>query len=697
MRPFLALLIVCYLFSCVALAQTSSPTDAAKPTQLDHFNPNTTDPSVDACTDFYKYACNKWIAANPIPPDEIFWGAFGKLVKWNNEAVHETVVAIAAKPESDRTPVEQKVGDYWAACTNQPERNATAMDTIRPHLQRIDGMKSKAEIAEVVADLHRSIPGAQNGADPQTFAALFGFSASPDFHNTQRVIPAFDQGGMSLPGREFYLNTDAKSVEIRDKFVAHIQKMFELAGVPEAQAKNDASIVLQMETEIAQAAMDIVKRRDPKNLDNQMDLDAVKKLAPSLNWDAYLFAMHAPASSTYIVTSPDFFRGVEKLIKDEPLDHWQAYLRYQLLNGSAPAANQDLVNEDFNFTGKVLFGAKEMQPLWRRCIQSEDRDIGEALGQAYAARYFPPDSKARMVEMVANIKAALKTDIDSADWMDAQTKKQAEVKLAAQLDKIGYPDHWRDYTSLTIKPDNHLANVQRSASFEMDRQMKKIGKPLDRTEWGMTPPTVNAYEDPQTNTINFPAGILQPPFFDPTRDDVVNYAAAGAVIGHETIHGYDDQGRKFDQNGNLRDWWTDADAKAYDKRGDCIADEYTEDIPELGVKQNGRLTQGENTADNGGIHLTLAALQNDLKSKGQSLDTKDAEGFTGWQRFFLAYANVWCSNWTPEMMRVAILSNPHPLDRFRVNNVLGNMPEFANAFGCKKGQPMVHENACRVW
>jgi putative endopeptidase len=695
MRPSLALLIGTILFASLGFAQNAP--DSTAPTQLDHFDPKNTDSSVDPCTDFYKYACNKWIANNPIPPDEVFWGSFGKLAKWNNEAVHETVIAIAAKPESDRTPVEQKVGDYWTACTNMPARNATALDTIRPHLQRIDDMKSKSDIAAVVADLHRSIPGAQAGADPETFAVLLGFSASPDFHNTQRVIPAFDQGGMSLPGREFYLNSDAKSVEIRNKFVAHIQKMFELAGIPEGQAKNDAAIVLQMETYLAQAAMEIVKRRDPKNLDNQMDLDAVKKLAPSFNWAQYLSAMNAPASPTYIVTSPDFFRGVEKLIQNQPLDHWQAYLRYWLLSGMAPAANDDLINEDFNFNGKVLFGAKELQPLWRRCVQSEDRDIGEALGQTYAARYFPPDSKARMLEMVANIKAALKADIEAADWMNPETKKQAEVKLAAQLNKIGYPDHWRDYSSLEIKPDNHLANVERSAAFEMDRQMKKIGKPLDRTEWGMTPPTVNAYEDPQTNTINFPAGILQPPFYDPTKDDVVNYAATGAVIGHETIHGYDDQGRKFDENGNLRDWWTDADSKAYDKKGDCIAEEYTEDIPELGVKQNGRLTQGENTADNGGIHIALAALQNDLKSKGQSLDDKDAEGFTGWQRFFLAYANVWCSNWTPEMMRTAILSNPHPLDKFRVNNVVGNMPEFANAFGCKKGQPMVHENACRVW
>jgi putative endopeptidase len=379
------------------------------------------------------------------------------------------------------------------------------------------------------------------------------------------------------------------------------------------------------------------------------------------------------------------------------LDHWKAYLKWTLLSGEAGEMSDDFVNEDFAFNAETIFGAKAIEPLWRRCIESEDRNIGEALGQSYAVRAFPPKSKARMKQMVDNLKAALRQDIDSMDWMDAETKKQAQIKLAAQVDKIGYPDHWRDYSTLEIRSDNHLANVERASEFEFKRQLQKIGKPVDRTEWEMTPPTVNAYEDLQTNTINFPAGILQPPFFDPAMDDTVNYAAIGAVIGHETIHGYDDQGRKFDVTGNLRDWWTAEAAKAYDERGDCIADEYTEFVPELGVKQDGRLTQGENTADNGGIHIALFALESDLKNKGMNLEAKGQDGLTGWQRFFLAYANMWCSSWTPEMMRTAILSNPHPLDKYRVNNVLGNMPEFAKAFGCHKGQPMVHENACRVW
>jgi putative endopeptidase len=698
MRYFLLSIILLGCLSFAASAQTTPAQDSSKPApQLDHFDAKKVDPSVDACTDFYQYACNRWIADNPVPPDEVFWGSFGKLQLWNEAFVHQTVLEVAAKPAAERTPVEQKVGDYWTACTDEKQRNTTAITTLRPQLQRIEAMRNKGEIADVVADLHRSVPGAYNAGNAGTNAALFGFGSQPDFHDTTHVIGQFDQGGMALPGREFYLNDDAKSVEIRTKYLAHIARIFELSGAPAPQAKADAAVVLQMETAMAKVAMDIVKRRDPKNLDNEMSLDAVQKLAPSFDFSRYLKLVHAPATTTFIVTSPDFFRGADQIIRSEPLDHWKAYLKWQLLAGMASSMSDDFMNQDFSFFAQTLFGAKEIQPLWRRCIREEDRDIGQALGQAYVARAFSPESKARVQEMVNALKVALGQELDSMDWMSSETRKEAHVKLAAQIDKIGYPDHWRDYSALEIRPDNHVANVQRAAAFELDRQLHKIGKRLDRTEWGMTPPTVNAYEDPQTNTINFPAGILQPPFFDPTKDDSVNYAAAGAVIGHETIHGYDDQGRKFDENGNLRDWWTADDAKAYEKRGDCIADEYTEFVPEAGVKQNGRLTQGENTADNGGIHLALSALDTDLKGKGQSLDTKGEDGVTALQRFFLSYANVWCSNVRPEMMRTLLLSDPHPLDKYRVNNVVSNMPDFAKAFGCHKGQAMVRENACRVW
>jgi putative endopeptidase len=542
-----SILVPVFLMSCLPLigfAQTTPAQGSSRATpQLDHFDPKKVDTSVDPCTDFYAYSCNRWIADNPVPPDEIFWDSFGKLQLWNETFLHQTVLEVAAKPASERTPVEQKVGNYWSACTDQEQRSATALSTLQPQLRRIEAMSSKSQIVDVVADLHRSVPGAWNAADPETYAALFGFGAQPDFHDTTHVIAQFDQGGMALPGREFYLKDDAKSVEIRVKYVAHIARMFELSGVPAAQSKTDAAVVLQMETAMAKSAMEIVKRRDPKNLDNEMNLNAVQKLTPSFDFSRYLQLVHGPTTGTFIVTSPDFFRGTEQLIQSEPLDHWKAYFRWQLLNGLAGAMSDAFVNEDFTFVFQTLFGAKQLLPLWRRCIQSEDRDIGQALGQAYVARAFPPESKERVQEMVNALKVALSQEMDSMDWMSAETKKQAHVKLAAQIDKIGYPDHWRDYSALEIRVNDHLGNVERAAAFEFDRQLRKIGKPLDRTEWGMTPQTVNAYEDAQTNTINFPAGILQPPFFDPTKDDTVNYAAAGAVIGHETIHGYDDQGR----------------------------------------------------------------------------------------------------------------------------------------------------------
>lgn len=388
---------------------------------------------------------------------------------------------------------------------------------------------------------------------------------------------------------------------------------------------------------------------------------------------------------------------MEKLIASESLDHWRTYLRYSTLSFSANFLGQPFEEEDFDFYGRGLSGSKELQPRWRRCSQNADADLGEAVGQAYVARYFPPENKQRMVQMVKAIETALHQDIDSASWMSPHTKQLAHVKLAAQIDKIGYPDHWRDYSSIIIKRNDYLGNMQRSATFEINRRLAKFGQPTDRYEWGMTPPTVNAYEDAQSNTINFPAGILQPPFYDSKAIDAVNYGAIGAVIGHEITHGFDDQGRKFDDNGNLADWWTPVDAANYDERDKCIQDEYTQDVPEAGVKQNGKLSAGEDTADNGGIHLTLAALQNTLKAQGKDLDANAGNGLTDVQSFFLAYAKVWCGENRPEAARTAVMTQGHSLNRYRVNNVVANMPEFAHAFGCYAGQPMVHANACRVW
>jgi len=691
-------LLIPLLLVAGSFGQTTAQPDNNDQTlpKLEHVNPGQVNTQLDPCNDFYQYSCSKFFAANPIPPDRAAWGVAGPLSLWNEVTLHQVLEAAAAKKEG-RSPAEQKIGDFWTSCMNETRIEANARKELKPELDRIAALKTKSQLAGELAHVHMTIGGAWLGSDAATFAPMFGFGSSPDFDDATKVIAAIDQGGFTLPGREFYTKDDARSVDIRMEYVTHIANMLKLAGENDAQAKADANTILAMETQMAKAAMDIVKRRDPKNINNKMTLAQVEKLAPEFNWKEYLTAVHAPATQSYIVTSPDFFRALNTMIQQHPVDHWKAYLRWQLLHESAPYMDKAFVNENFEFFAHTLAGVPQLAPRWRRCVHSTDSQLGEALGQAYVKRAFPPESKERVLKMVNNIEEALNQDITQISWMTPQTKEQAKAKLHLILDKIGYPDHWRDYSALEITPDSYLQNVHRGTAFEFNRQLQKIGKPLDRQEWQMTPPTIDAYYDPQTNTINFPAGILQPPFFDAQQDDAANYGAEGAVIGHEITHGFDDQGRKFDGQGNLHDWWTAEDAKNYDERGKCISDEYTQEVPEAGVRQNGLLTQGEDTADNGGIHLALLALENALKSQGKTLDDKGPDGLTHLQKFFLAYSTTWCTEIRPEIMRTSILTNPHSIPRFRVNNVVANMPEFAKAFGCKKGAPLVHENACRVW
>lgn len=664
---------------------------------LERFSPEQADKSLDPCTDFFQYACSKWLKANPIPADQAGWGTFNKLAIWNVAAIHNTLEQAAA-PGSRGNPAEQKAGDHYASCMDEAAINKAGIAPLKPALDRIAGLKDKSQLPELIASLHQIIrPANLNFIDAQYQGILFGVYNSPDFDDARVNVGALDQSGMNMPSREFYLRDDDKSKEIREKYRTHVARMLELSGEGKAQAAADAASVLAIETALAHAAMDIVVRRDPKNVNHKMSWEQVQALTPSFNWNHYFAAMHVPAAKQYLVTSPDFFRGVEKLITSEPVEHWRGYLRYSLLHLLASSLSQPFVEESFDFYGRTLSGTREIQPRWRRCSAFADIDLGDAVGQAYVARYFPPENKQRMLQMVKTIEGALGQDIDAADWMSAETKKKAHIKLAAQVDKIAYPDHWLDYGSVAIKRDDYLGNMQRASRFEIEHRLSEIGKPVNRYHWGMTPPTVNAYEDAQTNTINFPAGILQPPFFDGGLSDAVNYGAIGAVIGHEIIHGYDDQGRKFDADGNLKDWWTPADSAAYDQRDGCIADEYTQDVPEAGVRQNGKLSLGEDTADNGGVHIALAGLASDLKSQGKDLDSPAVGGVTELQTFFLAYANVWCGENRPEAARTAVLSQGHSLNRYRINNVVGNMSEFSHAFGCKAGQPMVRANACRVW
>jgi putative endopeptidase len=681
-----------------AYAQTSAPAKPAAETvpKLEHFDVGMMDKTLDPCQDFYQYACSKWNAANPIPPDQVAWGTGSGLRYWNENILRETMVKAATS--SNSTGFEKQIGDYWNACMDESGLNAAGARDLKPGLQRINQMKSKSELAKEVAYIHLAVPGAWNADDNQTGAAMLGFGQAQDFDDASKVVAFIDQGGMALPGRDFYLKDDDKSKELRSQYEVHVSRMLELAGENHTQAAGDATTVLAIETAMAQSAMDNVARRDPKNLNNKMTLEQVQALTPSFDFKAYIALIGAPPSEPhYLVSSPEFFRGLEKLIQQESVDNWKAYLRWQLVHGSAPYLSKAFADENWSFFSHTLLGAKEQTPRWRRCVRAADRDLGQALGQAYVEAAFPPAAKERTVALVHDIEHALDEDINSLDWMQPATKSQAEVKLHAIEDKIGYPNQWRDYSSVKIVRGSYLNNVHQATVFEFRRQLDKVGKPVDRAEFTMTPPTINAYYDPQLNTINFPAGILQPPFFDNAQEDAVNYGAIGMVIGHEITHGFDDQGRKFDAQGNLRDWWTAADAKAYDERGACIADEYTQEIPEAGVKQDGHLTQGEDTADNGGLHLAFMALQDKLKTGNKTVDDKEADGWTPRQKFFLSYAYSWCDQYRPELMRTVVLTNPHSIPKYRVNNVVSNMPEFQQAFSCKKGSSMVHARQCRVW
>jgi len=695
----LSAIVVVLLCSVSGIIRANAQSASASPStpKLEHFDISQVDKTLDPCQDFYQYACSKWNAANPIPADQVAWGTGSGLQYWNENILREALEKAAAQT-SNRTDYEQKIGDYWAACMDESGIESAGTRDLKAELERIAQMTNKSQLGDQVAHIHQAVPGAWQGDDNQTRAALLGFGQQQDFDDATKVVAAIDQGGLGLPNRDFYIKDDAKSKEIRGQYETHISKMLALSGESPEQAAADAKTIVAIETAMAQAQMDNVARRDPKNLNNKMNLEQVQALTPSFDWKHYIEVVEAPPSSPhYLVSSPQFFRSLEPLIQKHSVDDWKVYLRWHLVHGSAPYLGKAFVDENWNFYSHTLLGAKQQLPRWRRCVRAADRDLGMALGQAYVAAAFPPENKQRTVTMVHDIEHAMDQDITNIDWMQPVTKEQAKIKLKAVYDKIGYPDHWRDYSSVKVGRNSYLNNVHEATAFEFHRQLDKIGKPVDREEWGMTPPTINAYYDPQLNSINFPAGILQPPYFDSKMEDPVNYGAIGMVIGHELTHGFDDEGRKFDAQGNLRDWWTPEDAKAYEQRGECIANEYTQEIPEAGVKQNGHLTQGEDTADNGGLRLAFMAVNNNLQAEGKSLDAKEADGWTPRQKFFVSYAYSWCEQVRPELMRTLVLTNPHSIPKYRVNNVVSNMPEFQEAFTCKKGSPMVRANQCRVW
>jgi putative endopeptidase len=641
------------------------------------------DKSVDPCEDFYQYSCGTWRKNNPIPSDQSRWGRFNELAEYNRQFLHN-ILEKASANDPKRTPVMQKVGDMYESCMDEATVNKKGSTPLKPELDRINAISNKDQLVEAIAYLHSlGVP------------AVFGFSSSPDLHNASMLIANVGQGGLGLPDRDYYFETDDKSKDTREKYLDHLAKMLVLLGDDEAAAKKEAQVVMDIETKLADAAFKRVMMRDPKNRDHKMKVAELAALAPNFRFERFFAATGAPAFSEVNVVPPDFFQKVNGVVDSVSINDWKTYLRWHTARSAAQTLSEPFVKENFSFYGQYLNGQKEMQPRWKRCVQVTDGLLGEALGKPYVDETFGTEGKQRMLKMVNALEDALGQDIQGLDWMTPETKKQAEVKLKAITNKIGYPDTWRDYGSVRIVRGDFLGNAQRARAFEIKRNLNKIGKPLDKKEWGMTPPTVNAYYSAANNDINFPAGILQPPFFDKDVDDAVNFGGIGVVIGHELTHGFDDQGSKFDAQGNLTNWWTQADRDEFEKRTGCVADEYSSFVAVDDVHLNGRLTLGENTADNGGLRISLAALHNAMAKDPKAGQEKD--GFTADQRFFIGFAQVWCQNSTPESSRLLAKTDPHSPGQYRVNGTVQNSAEFAKAFGCKAGQKMVSANACHVW
>ncbi|HEY5895306.1 MAG TPA: M13 family metallopeptidase [Chthoniobacterales bacterium] len=641
---------------------------------LPSFDPKTIDANVNPCVDFFDYANGSWIKNNPIPGEYSIWGSFIQLAESNNQHVKSILEEAASDKSAPEGSIRRKIGDFYAAGMDVDAVNRAGITPLQPEFDRIAALKTSADFPALLAHFHL------NG-----IATGFNFFADQDAKDSTRIIAQLFQGGLGLPDRDYYTRTDAASQKQRDQYLEHVAKMFGLLGDKPIDAAANAKIVLKIETSLAEASMTNVQLRDPNASYHKLTLTEVQALTPNFDWKTYLagFGLNDPGDVN--VGQPEFLKRVNELLKTTPIENWKTYFRWHLITGTAEELSDPFVNENFRFYGQVLTGAKELKPRWKRVLAATNGALGEAVGQLYVEKYFPPEAKSRVLDLVAALRRALRERIAAATWMGDATKKAAFAKLDQFTVKMGYPDKWRDYSSLLIDRNSYVTNVLRGNEFEVRRTLAKIGKPVDRTEWLMTPQTVNAYYNPSMNEIVFPAGILQPPFFGPKADDAINFGGIGAVIGHEMTHGFDDQGRQYDASGNLKEWWTPDDLKNFNARAQKIIDQYGNYVAIGDLKLNGELTQGENIADNGGVRIAWTALQEQWAKTGKP---GPIDGFTPEQRFFLGWAQVWRSNIRDEALRTRVLTDPHSPAKFRVNGVVSNMPEFFKAFGCDGKSPL---------
>ncbi len=641
------------------------------------------DPSANACVDFYQYSCGGWIKNNPIPADQPGWSVYRKLQD-DNERFLWGILEALADPSRQYTASQHMIGDYFAACMDEATVQQRGAAPVRPYLALIDGMTSKRGLAAVLGKLHLVIGSG---------GPFFDFSSGQDFADSTQVIAFASAGGLGLPDRDYYTRDDGKSATIRAEYAAHVARMFELLGDAPDLAKRNADSVLRIELTLAQASLTQIEQRNPQNLFHRVDAHGLQALTPGLDWSTYLQEAGIGSLDSFNVTEPRFFQALEGALNTQSLADLKAYMRWHTVHAAAPYLSAAFVNENFEFYSKTLRGVPELQPRWKRCVKLVDQQLGEALGREFVRRAFDPALKRNTRHMAQQIEQAMEDDLGGLTWMSPETRRQALDKLHSITNKIGYPDQWRDYSSVHVRRDDFAGNVIRATLFESHRQLAKIGKPLDRGEWQMTPPTVDAYYDQQLNDINFPAGVLQPPLYDPKMDDAPNYGNTGGTIGHELTHAFDDEGRQFDAQGKLRDWWTDKDAREFAGRAQCIVDQYAKYTVIDDIKINSKLTEGEDIADLGGLVLAWMAWQ----SQTANTPPQARDGLTPAQRFFVGYAQWACQSIRPDEMRVLALTDPHSPGKYRVNGVVINMPEFAKAFSCKVDEPMVKEKPCRVW